>query len=175
MTQAHAVDLHRPKVEYFDLAELTNTDPKGYVRPVEQYRTEPWGLYMARTADPPEFHYLESWLLPDLSLRATVFHFHPEHRRDQDFYLDIGEFGPLDADRWRSIDHYLDIIVRSARAADLLDVDELLAAHSAGYLSLPQAQRAVEIATTTIAGIAHHGYDFERWLNSLDIPLRWLS
>ena len=46
---------------------------------------------MARTADHPQFHYLESWLLPVLGLRASIFHYHPDHERDQDHYVDIGE------------------------------------------------------------------------------------
>ena len=33
-----------------------------------------------------QFHYIESWLLPSLRLRATVFHFNPGHERDQDYY-----------------------------------------------------------------------------------------
>ncbi|RDI49683.1 DUF402 domain-containing protein [Nocardia mexicana] len=174
MTQVHAVDLHRPKVEYFDLAELTNTDPKGFVRPVERYHVEPWGLYMARTADHREFHYLESWLLPSLSIRATVFHYNAAHHRDQDFYLDIGEFGAVTPDRWKSVDHYLDIVVRTGRDAELLDIDELLAAHNAGYLDLPDSQRAIAAATTAIDGIASHGHDFEHWLGSLGLKLSWL-
>ena len=171
MTEGHVVDLHRPKIEYFDLTRSTNTDPKGFVRPVEQYRVEPWGLYMARTADHPQFHYIQSWLLPRLSLRATIFHVRPAHERDQDYYLDIGEFGPHGPQRWKSVDHYLDIVVRTGRDATLLDVDELLAAHTAGYLSLSEAQRAIEIATTTIDGIAAHGHDFVAWLRSLDIDI----
>ncbi|AHH17292.1 hypothetical protein NONO_c24970 [Nocardia nova SH22a] len=173
MTQGHTVDLHRPKVEYFDLAESTNTDPKGFVRPVETFHVEPWGLYMARTADHPEFHYLESWLLPELSLRASIFHFRPAIDRDQDYYLDIGDFGPSGPHTWTSVDHYLDIVVRRAREAVLLDVDELLAAHAAGYLTAAQAQRAVEAATVAIDGIASHGYDFEAWLRSRGITLGW--
>jgi predicted RNA-binding protein associated with RNAse of E/G family len=172
-TQAPAV--HRPKVEYFDIAELTNTDPKGFVRQVERYHVEPWGLYMARTADHPEFHYLESWFLPTLSLRATVFHYTPAHRRDQDYYIDIGDFGEVAPGRWRSIDHYLDLTVRTGRDIELLDVDELLTAHAACYLTLSQAQRAIEVATTAIAGIAAHGYNFERWVEKTQgVTLTWL-
>ncbi|MBO0855643.1 MAG: DUF402 domain-containing protein, partial [Nocardia sp.] len=117
MTQGHTVDLHRPKVEYFDLAASTNTDPKGFVRPVETYRLESSGLYMARTADHREFHYLESWLLPEVSLRASIFHFNPGYERDQDLYLDIGDFGPDRPDVWKSQDHYLDVILRAGRDA----------------------------------------------------------
>ncbi|MFC9439330.1 DUF402 domain-containing protein [Nocardia sp. NPDC057030] len=173
MTQASSVDVHRPKVEYFDLADLTNTDPKGFVRPVEQYRVEPWGLYMARTSDHEQFHYIESWLLPDLALRATVFHYYPEHQRDQDFYLDLGEFGQVAPERWKSVDHYLDIIVRSGRGTELLDVDELLAALGAGLVTAAQAQAAIETAARAIDGIAAHDYDLGHWLDSLGVPLTW--
>jgi len=174
MTQAPSVDVHRPKVEYFNIADLTNTDPKGFVRPVERYRAEPWGLYMARTSDHPQFHYIESWLLPKLSIRVTVFHYHPAHRRDQDYYLDLGEFTQIELKKWKSIDHYLDIVVRSERGIELLDVDELLAAHTAGMITLPEAAAAIEHASIAIDGIASNGYSLERWLATLDITLTWL-
>jgi predicted RNA-binding protein associated with RNAse of E/G family len=173
MPHVPAVDLHRPKVEYFHVADLTNIDPKGFARPVDQYHVRPWGLYMARAADHQQFHYVESWLLPALDLRATVFHFNPGHRRDQDYYLDIGQFGEVEPGTWRSVDHYLDIVVRTGRGTELLDIDELLAAHAAGYLDLDESCRAVHTAYTAIDGIAGHGYDFERWLGSLGIDLTW--
>ncbi len=174
MTRAAAVDLHKPKVEYFDIAELTNTDPKGNVRLVEESRLEPFGLYMARPAPGhPNFHYLESWFLPALSLRATIFHFTHEERWDQDYYLDIGEFGPGADGRWRSVDHYLDILVRTGRSSVLLDVDELLAAHAAGYLDSATAEHAVSVAKAAIEGIASHGHSFENWLAAQDITLDW--
>jgi len=83
--------MHPPKHETFDLRARTNTDPKGIVRAVDEYSERPWGLYLARpTPGRAQFHYLESWLLPSLGLRATVFHFNPGHQRDQDYYLDVG-------------------------------------------------------------------------------------
>lgn len=175
MTQAPAVDLHRPKVEYFNVDELTNIDPKGFIRAVEQYHVEPWGLYMARPSDHPEFHYIESWLLPSLSIRATVFHFTPADLRDQDYYVDIGEFTQVEATKWKSVDHYLDLVVRTGRDVELLDVDELLAAHAAGYLDLAESQQAIETASATIDGIAAHGHDFDAWLASKGITLTWKS
>ncbi|MGZ4561457.1 MAG: hypothetical protein ACXVXJ_10915, partial [Mycobacteriaceae bacterium] len=39
--------MHPPKVETFDVAAGTNTDPKGIVRAVDTYEVHPWGLYMA--------------------------------------------------------------------------------------------------------------------------------
>ncbi|MEU7767208.1 DUF402 domain-containing protein [Nocardia sp. NPDC049190] len=166
--------MHRPKVEYFNLADLTNTDPKGYVRPVERYRVEPWGLYMARTSDHPQFHYMESWLLPELSIRATVFHYHPTHQRDQDYYLDLGEFSMVGPKRWKAVDHYLDIVVRSSRETELLDVDELLAAHAAGLITLAEAEAAMQHAAAAIDGIAANAHTFEGWMTSLGITLTWM-
>ena len=86
---------------------------------MDTYRLCPWGLYMARpTPGRPQFGYLESWLLPTLGLRASVFHFNPGHERDQDFYLDVARIS-VGAERWETEDHYLDIVVRTGRGADL--------------------------------------------------------
>ena len=107
------VTIHAPKHETFDLVARTNTDPKGIVRAVDVYTVEPWGLYMARpTPGRAQFHYMESWLLPSLGLRATVFHFNPGHERDQDYYLDVGRYTP-GATAWHAEDHYLDLVVRT--------------------------------------------------------------
>ncbi|WP_278313380.1 DUF402 domain-containing protein [Lolliginicoccus levis] len=166
--------MHPPKLEAFDVAARTNTDPKGFVRAVDTYISEPWGLYMGRPADHRQFHYMESWLLPSLRIRVTIFHFNPGHERDQDYYIDIGEFTASDP-AWTSVDHYLDIIVREGRDAYLEDVDELLAAHQAGLLSVDQASTAVLTATTVMSGIAAHQHSLMKWLAAQGIPLRWRS
>ncbi|MDG3012103.1 DUF402 domain-containing protein [Rhodococcus sp. D2-41] len=164
--------VHPPKHETFDLVAMTNTDPKGFVRPVERYDRRPWGLYMARTADHPRFDYLESWLLPELGLRATIFHFTAGHEQDQDHYLDVGEFTDGGA-VWTSVDHYLDLVVRTGRDTRLLDVDELLDARVAGLLDGPVAEAAVHRAAAAIDGLAAHGHDLGRWLDSLGMPISW--
>ncbi|TQF65459.1 DUF402 domain-containing protein [Rhodococcus spelaei] len=166
------MDVHAPKVEAFNLVDRTNTDPKGFVRPVDHFRVEPWGLYMARPADHPHFHYLESWLLPSLGLRASIFHYHPFHARDQDRYVDIGDF-TAGEHVWRSEDHYLDLVVRTGRDTQLLDVDELIAAHSAGHLAAAAAERAVLVATAAVDGIAAHGHDLDAWLAERGMPISW--
>ncbi len=166
--------MHPPKRETFDLVARTNTDPKGIVRAVDSYRLEPWGLYLARpTPGRAQFHYLESWLLPDLGLRATVFHFNPGHERDQDFYLDVGRItvGP---DRWETEDHYLDLVVRTGRGTDVVDVDELLEAHRDGLLSTQTAQAALRCALGATAGLSAHGHDLNAWLSSIGVQLTWL-
>lgn len=89
------------------------------MRAVDEYTVHPWGLYLARpTPGRAQFHYLESWLLPSLGLRATVFHFNPSHKRDHDYYLDVGEYTPGPS-VWRSEDHYLDIEVRTDGGVEL--------------------------------------------------------
>jgi predicted RNA-binding protein associated with RNAse of E/G family len=169
----HAETIHPPKIETFDVAAGTNTDPKGEVREVEEYRVEPFGLHLARpTPGRAQFHYLESWLLPELGLRLTDFWFNPGHERDQDFYLDVVTV-ERDGSRWRSIDWYLDLVVREGRGLEVLDTDELLAASAAGLLSPADARRALEITYRTVDGLASHGYKVHDWLSTMDIELAW--
>lgn len=165
--------MHPPKQEIFDLTARTNTDPKGVVRAVDVYTVQPWGLYLARpTPGRAQFHYLESWLLPALGLRASIFHFNPGHERDQDFYLDIGEYIPGDA-VWTSTDHYLDLVVRTGIDTVLTDVDELLDAHRWGWLSTATAELALQRAVRTVDGLARHGHDLNRWLAGQGAPVTW--
>lgn len=165
--------IHPPKHETFDLAACTNTDPKGVVRPVDVYTVEPWGLYMARpTPGRAQFHYMESWLLPSLDLRATVFHFNAGHERNQDFYLDVGRYTP-DAACWKGEDHYLDLVVRTGVDVALGDVDELLTAVRHGLLSPEAGERAIGAAATAVDGLAGHDYDLNRWLAGIGMTLTW--
>jgi uncharacterized protein len=165
--------IHPPKHETFDLLARTNTDPKGIVRAVDVYTVQPWGLYMARPAPGrAQFHYLESWLLPTLRLRATVFHFNPGHERDQDFYLDVGLFTPGDT-VWQAEDHYLDLVLRSGIGVELADVDELLTAVRHRLLSPEAAEQAVQTAVSTIEALSRHDYDLDRWLAAQGMALTW--
>lgn len=143
------------------------------MRAVDEYRLRPWGLYMARpTPGRAQFHYLESWLLPSLGLRANVFHFNPGHERDQDYYLDVGriEVGP---ERWQSEDHYLDLVVRTGRSTELVDVDELLDAHRTGLLSTETTEAALRCAFATVDGLAAHRHDLTGWLTGTGMELSW--
>ncbi|HET7668476.1 MAG TPA: DUF402 domain-containing protein [Mycobacterium sp.] len=165
--------MHAPKHETFDLLARTNTDPKGIVRAVDVYTVEPWGLYMARpTPGRAQFHYMESWLLPSLSLRATVFHFNPGHELDQDYYLDVGRY-TAGATAWHAEDHYLDLIVRTGIGVDLSDVDELLTAVRHGLLTPETGEQAVQAAVSAIDGLSKHDYDLNRWLGSKGMTLTW--
>ena len=143
------------------------------MRAADEYVVHPWGLYVARpTPGRAEFHYLESWLLPSLGLRATVFHFNPGHERDHDYYLDVGEFTPGPR-VWHSEDHYLDIEVRTGTRADLADIDELLDAVRHGLLTPDVAERAVRHAVEAGDGLARNGYELARWLAGDGMQLTW--
>ena len=145
------------------------------MRAVDEYTVKPWGLYMARpTPGRAQFHYLESWLLPSLGLRASIFHFNPGYESDQDYYLDVGRYTP-GPDIWQSEDHYLDLVVRTGESVDLEDVDELLTAVRHGLLTPEVGKEAVQTAVAAIAGLARHDYDLDRWLAEADMTLSWRS
>jgi uncharacterized protein len=128
---------------------------------------------MARpTPGRAQFNYIESWLLPSMRLRATVFHFNPGHERDQDYYLDVGEYTP-GATVWHSEDHYLDLVVRTGVDTELTDVDELLTAVRYRLLPSAKAERAIRAAVAAVDGLAQHGHDLQRWLSADGIELSW--
>jgi uncharacterized protein len=169
----YAGSIHAPKHETFDLVAHTNTDPKGIVRAVDVYTAKPWGLYMARPAPGrAQFHYLESWLLPSLSIRATIFHWNSGHERDQDFYLDIAGI-TAEAEIWRTVDHYLDLVVHSGERTELIDIDELLEAHKAGLIDDHTAEDAMKAAVRAVDGLSRHRYDLHSWLSSNGMDLSW--
>lgn len=164
--------MHPPKVESFDIAAGVNVDNKGIVRRGARYRRAAWGLHVDRPADHPLFHRLESWLVPDLGLRVSIFHPTPGTERGFDRYLDVGVVTP-GADAWGWTDHYLDITVATGTHARLLDVDELIEALGAGLVDPAAATAAVENAARAVDGVAAHGYSVERWFAALGRPLTW--
>lgn len=168
--------LHPPKFETFDVPAMTNTDNKGFVRPVDEYRETAYGLYLNRPADHPRFSRLESWLLPDLGLRASIFHYLPGYRDGQRLYLDVGRFSRADgAGRWHATDWYLDLVDVPGRPLDLIDVDELFEAHAAGLLTTAEATEAVEIAQRALVGATRCGA-IQEWLDAqAGEPLHWLD
>ncbi len=165
--------IHPPKHETFDLAARTNTDPKGIPRAVDVFDVRPWGLYMARpTPGRTQFHYIQSWLLPSLGLRATIFHFNAGYERQQDYYLDVGEVTP-GTTVWHSEDHYLDLVVRTGVETELTDVDELITALQYRLLSAEKGELAIRRALAAVDGLARHGHDLQRWLSANGMELSW--
>lgn len=143
------------------------------MRAVDEYIVRPWGLYLARpTPGRDQFRYLESWLLPSLGLRATVFSFNPGHERDHDVYLDVGEYTP-GTTVWRSEDHYLDLEVRTGTAVQLTDIDEFFDAVRQDVLPPEVADKALHRAVDAVDGLSRHGYDLQRWLAANGMHLTW--
>ena len=144
------------------------------MRAVEVYRCTPWGLYMARpTPGRAQFHYLESWLLPSLGLRANVFHFNPGYERQQDYYLDIGAYHgrstPPGTPRTTTSTWWS----TTGDRTDLIDVDELFAAHRHGLVSTETAEAAIQRAVAAVAGAGRHGHDLSAWLAGQGMDLTW--
>lgn len=165
--------LHPPKVEEFDLGAMTNTDPKGLVRVVDEYQVTPYGLYMSRAVvGHRKLAHFQSWLLPKQGLRVTRQSWHPGHERDFDFYVDVVIVQPGER-VWRTVDLYLDLLVRTGRDVEVLDTDELTAAVRLGLLDAHRAQVALETTYRAVAGIAAHDYDIQRWLASDGVELAW--
>jgi uncharacterized protein len=162
-------DLHPPKIELFDVAAMTNTDPKGFVRAVDRYHQTEFGLYMARPVEGhPHIAYFRSWLLPEHDLRVSRWLPTSGHQLDCDVYIDVVDIeqGPV----WRTTDLYLDVLVRDHKDLRVLDTDEILEAQAAGFLDRVTVQRAFERTFATVDGIAAADYDVEAWLG---IPLTW--
>jgi uncharacterized protein len=161
--------LHPPKIELFDVAAMTNTDPKGFVRAVDTYRTAEFGLYMGRALDGhPKIGYFRSWLLPDHGLRIGRWLPHPGRELDHDVYIDVVDIEPGPV--WRTVDLYLDLLVRDHKDLRVLDTHEILEAHASGLLDQATVQRAFERTFAAVDGIAAADYDVEAWLG---IPLTW--
>ncbi|MFD8495843.1 DUF402 domain-containing protein [Amycolatopsis sp. NPDC059657] len=164
--------MHPPKLETFDIAAETNVDPKGIVREVEQYRLTESGLYMARPVPGrPQFHYLESWILPGLSLRVNDFWFNPGHERDQDFYLDVVTV-TVDGGVWLVKDLYIDLVLKEKQRLDVIDTDELIAAAKLGLITEDEAEHALKTTYAAVDGLAANGYELGRWLSTMELSWR---
>ncbi|NKY52936.1 hypothetical protein [Nocardia vermiculata] len=164
----------KPRVEYFDIADLTRTDSRGFVHSVDSYKVEPWGLYLVRAADTAPYRYTETWLLPQQSLRVTMHHVNAAHDRDPIYHIYIGDFARTGPKRWRAEYHYIDIVARNGHPCELDGVEELFAAQTAGLISSDATQRAFKHATAVVDGIASHDHHFERWLIAEGVTLHWL-
>ncbi|WP_245718037.1 hypothetical protein [Nocardia miyunensis] len=164
----------KPPIEYFDIADCTKTDARGFVHAVESYHAEPWGLYLVRAADTPPDRFTETWLLPAPAVRITMSHPNNAHDRDPIYHVHVGEYARIEPKRWRAIHHYLDIVSRNGHTPELHGLDDLFAAHDAGYVDAAEAQRIIERANTVVSGIVAHDRHLERWLGSQGITLTWL-
>lgn len=167
--------MHPPKIELFDVAGMTNTDPKGFVRAVDRYEQADFGLYLARPLEGhPNIAYFRSWLLPGPGLKIGRWDAHPGQTLDHDVYIDVVDIEPGPV--WRTVDLYLDVLVRDHEDLRVLDTDEVLAARTAGLIDDAAAQRAFERTFAAVDGIAAAGYDVEAWVaRAFKIALTWVE
>ncbi|MCK7642912.1 DUF402 domain-containing protein [Corynebacterium sp. CCM 8835] len=166
-------DLHPVKHESFDIDGGTNTDPKGFIREVDTYRSTDFGLYMARGANHPRFGYLETWLLPGLGLRVNIFHFRDGVDVHQDFYVDVAEITVGTDGTWRTRDLYVDLVSVTGEPVEVMDIDELAAATSAGLISAEDAETAIDTTLLAVEGITRNNDDLMAWLRKKGIELDW--
>src|SRR5699024_10202760 len=149
------VKLHPVKQETFNTTDHITIDPKGYLREVDSYKVTDFGLYMARGANHPRFGYLESWLLPKLSLRANIFHFREGIEERQHFYIDVAEID-REGEVWTTRDLYVDFVSYTGVSSDVLAIDERSVAFSAGFMSGEERERAMDWTLTAVAGITRY-------------------
>lgn len=165
--------MHPPKTVLFDVPAKLNFDTKGTARPVDEYRETDFGLYMSRPmVDRPTAHWVQCWLLPELGIAVTDWWWKPGHARDQDFYVDICDI-ERDGESWLLTDHYLDVVVRQHKSAEVIDVDEFVAAVALGLLPTAAAEAAMHRAYRVVDRLAAHAYDLDAWLATMGIALSW--
>lgn len=159
------------KIERHDLRTREHHTNTG-VRPVGVYREHAHGLFVAREfVAHPRIRHWQAHLLPDLGLVVCRYDFHG--LREHDYYLDIATV-TREGEVWSVHDHYLDLLVHDGIAAEIVDTDELLAAHRAGYISAETCLSAVTAAHGVLSGLARARYDLHAWLGTRGVALEWL-
>lgn len=141
------------------------------VRPVQTYREHAQGLYVARDfVAHPRIRHWQAHLLPALNVVVCRYEFHGP--REHDYHIDVAAVtraGSL----WTVRDLYLDVLVHEGIAAEIVDTDELLAAHTAGFLATPELHRAVSTAHGVLSGLTRSRYDVNTWLAGEGVALEW--
>ena len=169
----YAGPIHPPKLETFDVAARTNTDPKGIVRAVDVYSVKPWGLYMARpTPGRDQFHYLESWLLPATGAAGDGVPLQPRSRARPGLLPRRRRFTQPGGTVWtpRTTTSTWSCAPVVGRPADRRrrTVDR----GAARPADAGNRRQAVQTAIATIDGLASHDYHLER-LADLAMVLTW--
>lgn len=159
------------KIERHDVPARQHHTNTG-VRAVELYRQEPHGLFVSRPfARHPRVRHWQAHLLPGLGVVVCRYEFHGP--REHDFYLDIATITRR-GEIWTVRDHYLDLLIHEGVAAEIVDTDELLAAHRAGLIETSELHHAVTTAHHVLSGLARARYDLGGWLAGQGVGVTWL-
>jgi len=160
------------KTERHDVAARQHHTNTG-VRPVHTYREHPHGLFVARDfLAHPRIRHWQAHLLPGLGVVICRYDFHGV--REHDYYIDVATV-TRQGDLWTVRDHYLDLLVHSGIAAEIVDTDELLAAHGAGFIADCEFRYAVAVAHGVLSGLARARYSMADWLAAEGVALEWQS
>lgn len=161
---------HPVKVERHDTqAGLHHTNTG--IRPVQAYRETPHGLFVTRPfAKHPRIRHWQAHLLPDLHLVVCRYDFHGA--REHDYYVDVVTI-TRHGDVWTVRDLYLDIVVHDGLGAEVVDTDELLAAHRAGLIPDAELYHSLEVAHHTLSTLARARYDLAAWAATHNLTLDW--
>lgn len=159
------------KTERHDVAVREHHTNTG-IRPVHTYREHAYGLFVARDfVGHPRIRHWQAHLLPALGVVVCRYDFHGA--REHDYYIDIATV-TRQGDLWTVRDHYLDVIVHDGIAAEIVDTDELLAAHEAGFIGACDLHRAVTTAHRVLSGLARARYSVPGWLSGQGVAVDWL-
>lgn len=169
-TQDQPVTPHPVKTERHDTINGTHHTNTG-VRPVHVYREEPHGLYVSRPFQGhPRIRHWQAHLLPARNLVVCHYDFH--HHREHDYYLDVALITARQG-LWTVRDLYLDIVLHEGHGAVIVDTDELLAGHAAGFITTEELHLAVEVAHTTLRTLSAAHFNLATWAERQDIRLNW--
>lgn len=159
------------KTERHDVAARQHHTNTG-IRPVHTYREHRHGLFAARDfVAHPRIRHWQAHLLPGLEVVVCRYDFHGP--RQHDYHIDIATI-TRSGDLWTVCDHYLDVIVHDGVAAEIVDTDELLAAHQAGLIGARDLHRAVDTAHRVLSGLARARYSVSGWLGGEGMAVEWL-
>lgn len=168
--------IHPPYRYSNDVVRRFTTNRRGEPVPLRACEVTEFGLYIEFLFLRPHPHLLgiRSWALPDLGLRVISWIPGPEYPPDtEDFYVDVADV-TMEGDVWTLVDHYLDVLVWTGRAARVDDLDEFVAAVHAGHLTEATAESALATSYRALEGITAHGYDLDAWLRTdYGIELSW--
>ena len=163
---------HPVKIERHDTVRYEHHTNTG-LRRVSTYREGPDFLYVARPfTQHPRIRHWQAYLLPELGVQLCRYDFHGN--REHDYYIDVATI-TRDAHIWTVRDYYLDITVWDGLAANILDTDELNAAHAEGLIGARDYAQAVAGAHGTLNALAAHGYRVNEWLASHGLHLSWAA
>lgn len=138
---------------------------------MQAYRETPYGLFVTRPfVNHPRTRHWRAHLIPQLNLVVCRYDFHGV--REHDFYLDVATI-TRQGNVWTVRDLYLDIVVHDGLGAEIVDTDELLAAHHAGLIGDAELYCSLEVAHHTLSGLAQARYDLSAWAATNGLTLDW--